>query len=59
MPVSVLRRMEEAAREAHGNDPSDRRAFLDLLGRVIRKTGAEASGDEGSHAADEPRLIVP
>ena len=55
----VLRRMEEAAREARGNDPSDRRAFLDLLGRVIRKTGADAPGDEGSHAADEPRLIVP
>ena len=33
----VLRRVEEAARDVRPNDPRNRRAFLDLLGRVIAK----------------------
>jgi hypothetical protein len=55
----VLRRMEEAARDARAGSPSDRRAFLDLLGRVVRKTDAPDSGEESGAAPDEPRLIVP
>ena len=50
----VLRRIEEAAREARAADPGNRRAFLDFLGRVMRPR------DEAKPPADEPpRLIVP
>ncbi len=53
----VLRRIEEAAREVRVSDAGNRRAFLDLVGRVIRKSD---SGSESAHAAPEPtRLIVP
>ena len=52
----VLRRLEEAVGDVRAIDPANRRAFLELLGRVIRKTsgGAESAKDEES-----PRLIVP
>jgi hypothetical protein len=33
----VLRRVQEAAGEIRNHEPENRRAFLDLLGRVIRK----------------------
>jgi hypothetical protein len=49
----VMRRIEEAVRAARTSD--DRRAFLDLLGRVIRKDAEESPSPE----PDEPRLIVP
>jgi len=53
----VLRRIEEAAREVRVSETGNRRAFLDLVGRVVRKTEA---GSESAHAAPEPtRLIVP
>lgn len=53
----VLRRVEEAARGVRSDDESNRRALLDLLGRVLRKT---EEGDEGPVAQpDAPRLIVP
>ena len=53
----VLRRIEEAAREVRVSEEGNQRAFLDLLGRVIRKTDAEG---EPAQAAPEPsRLIVP
>ena len=53
----VLRRIEEAARDVRASDTGNRRALLDLLGRVIRQTKDEA---EPAHAAPEPtRLIVP
>jgi hypothetical protein len=53
----VLRRIEEAAREVRVSDAGNRRAFLDLIGRVVRKTDG---GTEPTHAALEPpRLIVP
>jgi hypothetical protein len=55
----VLRRMEEAAREARAGNPSDRRALLDLLGRVIKKADAQDSGNDAGVASEEPRLIVP
>ena len=55
----VLRRMEEASRDARASNPSDRRAFLDLLGRVIRKSDVEAGAEQGAQTPGEPRLIVP
>jgi hypothetical protein len=53
----VMRRVEEAAREARVDQAPNRRAFLDLLARVLRKTedGAETQAAE----AGAPRLIVP
>ena len=50
----VLRRIEEAAREARAVDRENRRAFLDLLGLVIPESEEE---ERPSSAA--PRLIVP
>lgn len=53
----VLRRIEEAAREVRVSDAGNRRAFLDLIGRVVRKTDG---GTDPTRAAPEPtRLIVP
>jgi len=53
----VLRRIEEAARDARLNEVENRRAFLELLGRVVRKSDA---GSEPADPAGEPsRLIVP
>lgn len=51
----VLRRFEEAARSMREHEPANRRAFLDLVGRIVtpaRETAAQ-------EAADAPRLIVP
>ena len=50
----VLRRIEEAAREARAVDRENRRAFLDLLGRVIPEREEEEPPSSAS-----PRLIVP
>jgi hypothetical protein len=53
----VLRRVEEAAREVRVSDAGNRRALLDLLGRVIRKSDGES---DPAPARPEPtRLIVP
>jgi hypothetical protein len=57
----VLRRVEEAVREVRGQSPGNRRAFLELLGRVIR-TPSAAEGSRDEEAASQPaasRLIVP
>jgi hypothetical protein len=53
----VLRRVEEAARQLRSGHESNRRAFLDLLGRVLRKKddGAEPPAEK----PDAPRLILP
>jgi hypothetical protein len=53
----VLRRIEEAARQVRSGDESNRRAFLDLLGRVMRRKddGAEPPAEK----PDAPRLILP
>ena len=53
----VLRRIEEAVRDLRVTAPDDRGGFLELVGRVIRKTDAiaETDGQEG----ETPRLIVP
>jgi hypothetical protein len=60
----VLRRVAEAVSDVRALDQDNRRAFLDLLGRVITKTmGAGGSGKDGEDAeAERPeasRLIVP
>ncbi len=51
----VLRRIEEAAREVREVDQGNRRAFLDLLGRVMR----EGDAGESPHVEPPSRLIVP
>jgi hypothetical protein len=54
----VLRRVEESVRGVRGNEPDNRRAFLDLLGRVIKEpSGADSSQGDAAHAP--VRLIVP
>jgi hypothetical protein len=53
----VLRRIEDAARDARGDASGNRRALIETLGRVITKTG---DGPAPMEAPDEPtRLIVP
>jgi hypothetical protein len=52
----VLRRLEEAVREVRGIDPQNRRAFLDLLGRVIKRS-EELEDSEAPR--DASRLIMP
>ena len=54
----VLRRIEEAARGARDNDESNRRAFLDLLDRVLKKSGDEQEGSAPAEP-EASRLIVP
>lgn len=53
----VLRRIEEAAREVRAGDPSNRRAYLEVLGRVLKED--TESDAPGGHGAKTPRLIVP
>jgi hypothetical protein len=56
----VLRRIETAARDIRALNGENRRAFLDLLGRIITRT---AAGGPGSDADADPRdhssLILP
>lgn len=54
----VMRRIEEAARGARDADGANRRAFLDLLARVVRKAD-ETSSDAAASSPEGPRLIVP
>ena len=54
--AAVLRRVEAASREVREADPENRRAFLDMLGRLVGSgEAAETPGD----AAPASRLIVP
>jgi len=53
----VLRRIEAAAREIGAAEASNRRAYLDLLGRVLRE--GEDPGAPGGQVGNVPRLIVP
>ena len=53
----VMRRVEEAARGMRSEEPSDGRAFLDLLARVLRQ--AQPTDAPTPAPADAPRLIVP
>jgi len=51
----VLRRVEDAVREIRTLAPENRRAFLELLGRVV----SESPPSEASAEPPEGRLIVP
>lgn len=57
----VLRRVEEGARESASADPASRRAYLDLLTRVLKDHGdhGEAPSAEAPDARPQSRLIVP
>jgi len=54
----VLRRIEEGARDARSLDAQNRRAFLDLLTRVVRAP-EDAGRDERPAVEPPPGLIVP
>jgi hypothetical protein len=54
----VLRRLEDAAREARAVEQENRRALLDVVGRVISR-GAPGGDADTPPPAPEPRLIVP
>ena len=54
----VLRRIEEATREISAADASNRRAYLDLLGRVLDDSG-DPGTEDGAETAAGPRLILP
>jgi len=56
--AAVMRRIEAAVRDGRAADPDNRRAFLDLVGRLVRK-GEEASRDENETPDPASRLIVP
>jgi hypothetical protein len=56
--VVVLRRVAESVTGARDREPGNARAFLDLLGRVIRATDGEGR-QETAPPEDTPRLIVP
>lgn len=53
----VLRRVEDAVREIRALDQTNRRAFLDLLARVIKNPDDREAETAG--AAPEPRIILP
>ncbi len=57
----VLRRIEGAAREVRRAAPGHTRAFIELLGRVIRKTDDAGANEPGAPGTEDdgPRLIVP
>ena len=53
----VLRRVESATREVRSVDSENRRAFIDLIGRVI---GARDDQAEKAEKTEEgPRIIIP
>jgi hypothetical protein len=58
--ATVLRRMAENVSEARAVDPENRRAYLELLRRVLSPAAQEGPGSPGSNAAaGETRLIIP
>jgi hypothetical protein len=52
----VLRRVEEAARDARATEPDNRRVLLDVIGRLISKAPPD---DSAPRQPQESRLIVP
>jgi hypothetical protein len=50
----VLRRIEETAREVAAAEPSNRRAYIELLARVLKADPTQQAAD-----GEPPRLIVP
>jgi hypothetical protein len=56
----VLRRLREAVQETRNSDQNNRRAFLELLRRVVRPSGGKADRDHArSDAPGGSGLIVP
>lgn len=57
----VLRRIAAAAREKMPDEAGNRRAFLDLIERVIHMQDKEAADPDktGSKTDDGPRVIIP
>ena len=55
--AAVMRRIADTTRDARAADQENRRAFLDLLGRVLTRTGPNETTEPA--AAEPPRLIVP
>jgi len=53
----VLRRIEEATRDLRAADPSSRRAYLDVLGRVLKASAGPGAG-EPAERPPQPRIIV-
>jgi hypothetical protein len=56
--AAVLRRVEDAVREVRASDQENRRAFLDVLARIIRK-GDEEAASPSAEPNPPSRLIVP
>jgi hypothetical protein len=54
----VLRRIEASARTSREHDPENRRAFLDLLARMLRSP-SDGPPPPPAPSDDAPRLIVP
>ena len=60
--MEVFRRVERAAAEAGAALDGGPRAYLDLLGRLMRPTAGETSGSKNSDedkSSSEPRVIIP
>ena len=58
----VLGRIGEAVAAARADDPGNRRAYLALVARVVRRRGAPSagtSGEQDGEAGERTRLIVP
>jgi len=56
--AAVLRRVEDAVREIRTSDQEGRRAFIDLLARLVRKGDEEPPGPQ-TESGPPSRLIVP
>jgi hypothetical protein len=54
--VVVLRRVEDAARDARALEPDNRRVLLDVIGRLIAKAPPD---ERDTPQPPEPRLIMP
>lgn len=54
----VLRRIEEAARQVRSPDPSNRRAFFDLLARVVRSADDSPPAPDASTPTPS-RILIP
>jgi hypothetical protein len=56
----VFRRIEAAARDIRALNRENRRAFLDLLGRIITKAASSPAGSQANtDSPDHPSLILP
>ena len=53
----VLHRLEEAVARTRAGDPANRRAFVELLGRVLAK--GDRDGAAGQASREGPRVVLP